>query len=228
MGQASVQQPLSAQERKTMLKLLKAVRSHKWSALGALGAICVAGSVSWATGLWPGLPQLGGVSYCASWSNTSANSQCGTTVPAGTTAFTGNEALPSDAYGPLTQTSANAFTAAGNGAPPQSQYISVLQLGNGGFTNLASTTSATTVTVPCTTSMMFENATVTNPTITFCATPLQGQKFTLVWGANLTTGITTAAGAGSTCLPACGAIAVTTAGTVHQWLYNGTIWYQIQ
>jgi hypothetical protein len=209
-------------------KLLETLRVHKWSAAGALGAMLVAGSLSWATGLWPGLPQHGGVTYCASWAGVSGSFTCSTTVPAGTTAFTGNEALPGDDYGPLTQTSGNAGNAAGNGAPPQSEYFSILQLGNGFFTNLASTTSATAVTVPCTTSILFENATVTNPTITFCASPLQGQFFTLVWGANLTTGITTAAGTGSTCLPACGAISGTTAGTTKKWVYEGTIWYQIQ
>jgi len=193
-----------------------------------LAALVVTAGLALATGLFPGLPQHGGVSYCAGWNGVSGSFTCAATVPAGTTAFTGNEAVPMDDYGPLTQTTANAGTAAGNGAPPQSEYVSLLQLGNGGFQNLASTTSATAVTVLPTTSIMFENATVTNPTITFTAAPLQGQKFTLVWGANLTTGITTAAGAGSTCLPACGAIAVTTAGTTHSWIYEGTIWYQIQ
>ena len=198
--------------------------------LGLIGlaGLLAATAAALATGLFPGLPQLGGVSYCASWNGVSGSLTCGSTVPAGSTAFTGNEAAPFDSYGPLTQTSANAGTAAGLGAPPQTQFVGVLQLGNGAFTNLPSTTSATAVTVPCTTSYLFENATVTNPTITFCATPLQGQKFTLVWGANITTSITTAAGAGSTCLPACGAISVTTAGTTRQWIYNGTIWYQIQ
>ncbi len=198
--------------------------------LGLIGfaGLLAATAVAFATGLFPGLPQLGGGSYCASWSNTTASPQCGSTVPAGSTAFTGNEAAPFDSYGPLTQTTANAFTAAGNGAPPQSQFVSVLQLGNGFFTKLASTTSASTFTVPCTTSIVFTDATVTNPTYTFCATPLQGQKLTVVWGANISTGITFAAGAGSTCLPACGAISVTTAGTTRQWIYEGTIWYQIQ
>jgi len=194
----------------------------------SFGAVVLAGSLAWATGLFPGLPQHGGASYCASWSGVAGSLTCGATVPAGTTAFTGNEAIPGDDYGPLTQTSANAGSAAGGGAPPQSELFSILQLGNGAFTILPSTGSATTYTVPCTTSYLFENATVTSPTITFCATPLQGQKFTLVWGANITTKITTAAGAGSTCLPACGDISVTTAGTTRQWIYVGTIWYQIQ
>jgi len=201
--------------------------------LAALGALAIVSSLAipaFAVGQWPGLPVEGGASYCAAYSvfNTGNTvpgtlptpNQCSVTTPAGTTSFTGYEAVPSDSYG-LNQ---NGNTS----APPQTQLISVLQLGNGGFTNLASTTSSTAVTVSCQASVLFENATVTNPTITFCATPLQGQKFTLVWGANLTTGITTAAGAGSTCVPACGAIAVTTAGTTHQWLYEGTVWYQIQ
>ena len=204
-----------------MKRLLKALGLSTFALVAAVG-------ISMATGLWPGLPMHGGVSYCASWSGVSGAFVCGTTVPAGTTAFTGNEALPGDDYGPLTQTTANAGNAAGNGAPPQSEYFSILQLGNGAFTTLASTTSASTYTVPCTTSYLFTNATVTNPTYTFCATPLQGQKLTVVWGANITTGITFAAGSGSTCLPACGAISVSTAGTTRQWIYEGTVWYQIQ
>jgi len=183
------------------------------------GALLLASAVTaFAVGLWPGLPILGGSSYCASYTLT--GSQCAATASAGSTAYTGNEAVPVDSYG--------ANQAATGQVAPTSQLVPLLALGQGAFTNLPSTSSATTYTVPCTTSTLFENATVTNPTITFCATPFQGQKFTLVWGANLTTGITTAAGSGSTCLPACGAIAVTTAGTTHQWLYNGTIWYQIQ
>ena len=170
--------------------------------LAASAAIVLTGTLALATGLWPGLPQHGGVSYCASWAGVSGSFTCSTTVPAGTTAFTGNEAIPGDDYGPLTQTSANAGTAAGNGAPPQSEYFSILQLGNGAFTKLASTTSASTYTIPCTTSYLFTDATVTNPTYTMCAAPIQGQKVTVVWGANISTGITFSAGAGST-LSAC-------------------------
>lgn len=211
----------------TTIKLKRLALAAAFALSGFLNVLTPAAAV----GLWPGLPILGGASYCASYSvyNTGNTvpgtlptpNQCSVTTPAGNTAFNGNEAAPFDTFG----TNQNG---SGTSVPPQTQLVSILQLGNGFFTNLASTTSATSVTVPCTTSTLFENATVTNPTITFCATPLQGQKFTLVWGANLTTGITTAAGSGSTCLPACGAIAVTTAGTTHQWLYEGTIWYQIQ
>jgi hypothetical protein len=193
--------------------------------LSALGALLAASSLALATGYFPGFPAKGGPSYCGSYFN-NGTATCAATVPAGSTSFSGYEAVPFDDYGPLANTAAG--TAAGSGAPPQTEFVSVLQLGNGGFQNLASTTSATSVTVLPTTSVLFENATVTNPTITFTASPLQGQIFTLVWGANLTTGLTTAAGAGSTCLPACGAIAVTTAGTTHKWIYEGTIWYQIQ
>lgn len=204
-------------------------RLSRWRIAGlSVFALLVSAGVAWTAGYFPAYPSLGGTSYCASY----VNGTCSSTVPAGNSAFLGTEAVPFDTYGPITAltpgTSTGGGVAPGSGAAPQTQSVSVLQLGNGAFTNLASTTSATAVTVPCATSTMFENATVTNPTITFCATPLQGQYFTLVWGANLTTGITTAAGAGSTCLPACGAIAVTTAGTTHKWLYEGTIWYQVQ
>jgi hypothetical protein len=198
----------------------------------AASALLASVAVALAVGQWPGLPLLGGASYCAGYSvsNTGntvpgtlpSGNQCSSTVPAGNSTFNGYEGIPVDTYG--FNQDASGSTSVG----PQTQMASVLQFDQGVFTNLASTTSATTVTVGCQTSVLFENATVTNPTITFCATPLQGQKFTLVWGANLTTGITTAAGAGSSCLPACGAISGTTAGTTHQWLYNGTIWYQIQ
>ena len=194
--------------------------------LSALGAVLFSASLALATGYFPGFPQKGGPSYCGGYYNNGSTPTCNSTVPAGSTSFSGNEAVPFDDYGPIT--SITSGSAAGSGAPPATEFVSILQLGNGGFQNLLSTTSSTTVTVLPTTSVMFENATVTNPTITFTAAPLQGQLFTLVWGANLTTGLTTAAGAGSTCLPACGAIAVTTAGTTHKWIYEGTIWYQIQ
>lgn len=199
--------------------------------LAAGVAVVLTASAALAVGLWPGLPLLGGPSYCGGYSvfNTGntvpgtlpSGAQCATTVPAGSTAFTGNEGMPTDSY-------AFAQNASGSQPAPTTQLTSVLQFGQGGFTNLPSTSSASTYTVPATTAILFENATVTNPTITFTAAPLQGQMFTLVWGANLTTGITTAAGAGSTCLPACGAISGTTAGTTHKWVYEGTIWYQIQ
>ena len=201
------------------------------STLAAL-TVLVAAVPANAVGLFPGLPIEGGASYCAGYSvyNTGNTvpgtlptpNVCSSTVPAGTTAFSGNEVVPSDTYG-LVQDSSGTTS-----VQPQTQLISVLQLGQGGFTALASTTSASTYTVPCTTSYLFVNATVTNPTYTFCATPLQGQKLTVVWGANITTGLTFAAGSGSSCLPTCGEIAVTTAGTTRQWIYEGTIWYQIQ
>ena len=195
------------------------------AALALLAATVPAGAV----GLWPGLPIFGGASYCASYSvyNTTntvpgtlnSSNVCAVTAPAGMTAFLGSEAVPMDTYG-------TNQTGSGTSVGPQTQLISVLQLGQGAFVNDA--TTSTTVTVACTTAFEYISGTKTNPTYTFCATPLQGQKFTIVQGANLTTGITLAAGSGSTCLPACGAKTPATAGLTYSWVYNGTVWYEVQ
>lgn len=194
--------------------------------LAGLGALAVTATLAFATGLFPGLPQLGGPSYCASWNIQSSSWLCASTVPAGTTAFLGSEAVPADIYGPSTQTTANAGTSAGNGASPQSEFVSVLQLGQGLFVNDATTT--TTLTIGALTEWEYISGTKTNPTYTFTAAPLQGQILHIILGANLTTGITTAAGSGSTCVPACGAISGTTAGTGYAWVYSGTVWYRFQ
>src|ERR1700679_1228139 len=106
--------------------------------LAGAAALVLTGAIAFATGLFPGLPMHGGVSYCASWSGVSGSFTCSATVPAGATAFTGNEALPGDDYGPLTQTTANAGTAAGNGAPPQRENFTILRPGNGGVRDFTS------------------------------------------------------------------------------------------
>ena len=204
-----------------MKKLLSAVAALALFAASALPASAV--------GLWPGLPILGGASYCAGYAiyNTGNTvpgtlptpNVCSVTTPAGNTAFNGYEAMPVDTFG----TNQNGT---GTSVSPQTQLVSVLQLGNGAFVNDA--TTSTTVTVACTTAFEYISGTKTNPTYTFCASPVQGQKFTIIQGANLTTGITLAAGSGSTCLPACGAKTPATAGLAYSWVYNGTVWYEVQ
>ena len=62
--------------------------------LAGLAVLAVTATLAWATGLFPGLPQHGGVSYCASFNQVSGSWLCGSTVPAGNTAFTGYEAVP--------------------------------------------------------------------------------------------------------------------------------------
>ena len=199
------------------------------STLAALTAL-VAAVPAGAVGLFPGLPIEGGASYCAGYSvyNTGNTvpgtlptpNVCSSTVPAGTTAFSGNEVVVIDTYG-LVQDSSGSTS-----VPPQSQLVGLIQLGQGAFVNDAST--STTLTVACTTAFEYISGTKTNPTYTFCASPLQGQKFTIIQGANLTTGITLAAGSGSTCLPSCGAKTPATAGLTYSWVYNGTVWYEVQ
>jgi len=195
------------------------------AALAALVAVVPANAV----GLYPGLPIEGGASYCAGYSvynvtNTvpgtlnSAN-VCAVTTPAGLTAFVGTEAVAVDTFG-LSQ------NGSGTSVSPQTQLVGLIQLGQGAFVNDAST--STTLTVACTTAFEYISGTKTNPTYTFCASPVQGQKFTIIQGANLTTGITLAAGSGSTCLPSCGAKTPATAGLTYSWVYNGTVWYEVQ
>jgi len=199
------------------------------STLAALAALVAAVPAN-AVGLFPGLPIEGGASYCAGYSvyNTGNTvpgtlptpNVCSSTVPAGTTAFSGNEVVVIDTYG-LVQDSSGSTS-----VPPQSQLVGLIQLGQGAFVNDAST--STTLTVACTTAFEYISGTKTNPTYTFCASPLQGQKFTIIQGAGLTTGITLAAGSGSTCLPSCGAKTPATAGLTYSWVYNGTVWYEVQ
>ena len=198
------------------------------STLAALAALVAAVPAN-AVGLYPGLPIEGGASYCAGYSvyNTTNTvpgtlptpNVCAVTTPAGTTAFLGTEALAVDTYG-LNQ------NGSGTSVSPQTQLVGLIQLGQGAFVN--DTSTSTTLTVACTTAFEYISGTKTNPTYTFCASPVQGQKFTIIQGANLTTGITLAAGSGSTCLPACGAKTPATAGLAYSWVYNGTVWYEVQ
>ena len=198
------------------------------STLAAL-ALLVAAIPASAVGLYPGLPIEGGASYCAGYAiyNTANTvpgtlptpNVCSVTTPAGLTAFVGTEALAVDTFG-LNQ------NGSGTSVSPQTQLVGLIQLGQGAFVNDA--TTSTSVTVGCTTAFEYISGTKTNPTYTFCASPVQGQKFTIIQGANLTTGITLAAGSGSTCLPACGAKTPATAGLAYSWVYNGTVWYEVQ
>jgi hypothetical protein len=198
--------------------------------LAALGVTAILGSVAaFAVGMWPGLPILGGASYCAGYSvfntgNTTpgtlpSGNQCAVTAPAGSTTYSGFEAVPVDTYG-LEQTAQNIS------APPQTQLVPIVALGQGLFTTDAST--STTVTVGPQTVWEYISGTKTNPTYTFTVAPYEGQILHIILGANLTTGITTAAGTGSTCVPACGAISGTTAGTGYSWVFHSTVWYRFQ
>jgi hypothetical protein len=193
-------------------------------------ALLASVAVAFAVGQWPGLPILGGSSYCAGYSvyNTGptvpgslpSGNQCAVTAPAGATSLSGYEAVPADSYA-LEQTAQGVTSIA-----PQTQLVPLLTLGNGLFVNDA--TTSTTVTIGAQTAWEYISGTKTNPTYTFTAAPYAGQILHIILGANLTTGITTAAGTGSTCIPACGAISGTTAGTGYAWVYNGTVWYRFQ
>ncbi len=91
------------------------MRLTKWLAAGA--AICAAGSIAWAAGMWSTLPIVGQPSFCISTvsgaggfnaagnaggggatgqGQASSGSLCAQTIPAGPPSLTGNELIPAD------------------------------------------------------------------------------------------------------------------------------------
>ncbi len=141
---------------------------------------------------------------------------CAQTVPAGPATFTGNEHAAFDMA---------ALGATGTGIPPATANVNITQLGQGGFDL---NTTAGNLAIPNGTVWFMENATTTTPTLTFPSAPVEGQILHIILGANVSTGIVTAAATGSTCLPACGSVSGTTAGTGYAWRYAGTVWYRFQ
>jgi hypothetical protein len=199
-------------------------KHRKWIAglgAGALIASVVAVRLAMATGLFPGLPLFGWPSYCAGTNIT--GTQCAATVPAGPTAFTGSEVVPTDVYGPN-----SASTTGGAGLYPQTMFTSILALGNG---PVVVNTTAGAQTIPNNTSVWMENVGNTSTTITLPSTPVGGQIVRVDLATAQTTSILFAANAGQSCLPACPQTKNTvTAGTGYAWVYNAanTTWYSIQ
>jgi hypothetical protein len=188
---------------------------------GALVASVICIRLALATGLFPGLPMLGWASYCAGTNIT--GTQCAATVPAGPTAFTGSEVVPTDVYGPNSTS-----TTGGAGLYPQTMFTSVLALGNG---PVVVNVTAGAQTIPNNTGLWVENVGNTSTTITMPALPVGGQIQRVDLGTAQTTSILFAANAGQSCIPACPQTKNTvTAGTGFAWVYNAanTTWYSIQ
>lgn len=227
------------------------MKSVKTKLLAALGAVCVAGTLSWGAGIFQTYPIIGGAAYCAS-ANVSGNAQggitgqggttpsanqttgttiCGQTVPAGPPALTGTEVFPVDLYTPGTAVQAGG---------PATAILPVMSTGAGNIAVL--TTTGTTASVAATNStnhLVYAGAGIaTWTTFSLPPNPLTNQQFclsnagsgVLTLGA-VTSGSNTVVGTTPTSVPV--ATAVGTAGTVtlaeNCWMFqsSNTTWYRI-
>lgn len=204
---------------------MKSIR--RIAGLGA-AALLLASSLALGAGLFPGLPIVGGASYCSSVSGTGGGGQfgstCNVTVPAGPSALTGNELIPADTQLP-------------SGQSPQTVAIPTSRLGAG----------PTTYVVPLT----GESATITNTTRRLNINPAGTiAAFTLVFPAastltqadgqlfgfcttQIVTTLTVTDGAGTTVLnkPSAMLVPVATGGaSCVEWQYrlSNTTWYRVQ
>lgn len=173
--------------------------------LGAAGA--------WATGFFPGIPFVGGATYCEAFTNGS----CTQYVPAGPTVFAGTEntAFDVNAPGSLQQTG------------PATVGITLPQLGQGPMVDL--TTVGTAQTVPANTPWYFlDGAQGSALTVTMPAAPTEGYLQHVVCEAATVGTLTVAANTGQT-LKGNPNVACT-AGVGYAWRYqaSNTTWYRVQ
>ena len=155
-------------------------------------ALAALASPALADGLFPGLPIEGGASYCASFNVTGA--QCGVTVPAGVTAPTGFEYVPTDLYG-LNQT----FNSQGL---PQTMGLATAAMGFG--ITVTSTTAGAAVIPANTVNYVINVSETAASAITLPAAPIPNQILRIAQVvANSGTGTTTlTANTGQTLVPA--------------------------
>jgi len=189
------------------------------SLLASGAALMLAGGAAFAGGSFQTLPLVGGGSYCASTSTTSAGQTCTQTVPAGPATFTGNEVVPADLAAPGTN----------NGVPVNTALVDIQQLGQGAILDL---TTVASTTIPAGTSWLFVHGTDASAyTITLPAAPVEGQIEHVVCAAATVGAMTVAANAGQSLLPAASpAAAACVAGNSYAWRYqaSNTTWYRIQ
>ena len=198
--------------------------------LAAAAAICVAGTIAFAAGMWPTLPLLGGAAYCggslgvgpvqsgltgfgagvAGAGVTTGTTICGQTVPAGPAQFAGTEVFPTDIYAPGTaQIGGGASTA----------LVSITQVGQGLITD--DVTAGATVTIPNgTTFFVLDTGTSATVTVTMPAASFEGQMVEVICtGAGGATSLTISANTGQSLKggPSAGACA---SGTVYKFRFS--------
>lgn len=185
------------------------------SAAAALAVIlCI--PLAYATGLWPGLPIMGGASYCTGVVTTApgATTACTATAPAGPPAWTGNEVFPAD-------------TANGAGAsslPASTVLVTAPQLGQGLLTD--NTVAAGTKTIPNLSPWFFLNAVQTTSIVVMPSAPLANQIQRVTCELALSTNLTVTANTGQSLNSSPNTSC--TAGQTFSWVYNATntTWYR--
>lgn len=191
--------------------------------LGA-AALLLASGLAYAAGMFPGLPIVGGSSYCSGYSTGPSGQICNVTVPAGPSALTGNELIPAD-------------TGLPQGQSPQTVAIPTSRLGAGPTTYVVPVTTDS-VTITNTTRRLNINpaGTIAAFTLVFPAastlTQADGQLFGFCTTQIVTT-LTVTEGAGTTVLnkPTAMLVPVATgAGSCVEWQYrlSNTTWYRVQ
>jgi hypothetical protein len=179
--------------------------------------------ITWAAGLWGGLPVFGTGSYCAGNITTlpGGTVACSSTVPAGPTVFLGSEVVPVDIYNPsgtAVQTS------------PSTMLVNLTSLNQ---VPVVINTTAGPITIPNNTSTFVENVGNTSITVTLPLVPTSGEIVKIPVATAQTTSFLIGVGAtptGVSCLPACPYSAPITAGSSTAWQYNGPTnqWLKIQ
>lgn len=174
---------------------------RKVAVVGALLAI-VGAPLAYAGGLWFGLPVIGGASYCSG--STLAGpggtaTVCNTTVPAGPTALTGQELVPSDLNPQGTQAGYPVPGTASSGV--QSGLVPVANVASGAYQLVApptgSITSSLTINNGITNVVANLTGTQTYTAFLLPVTPTDGQIVRIAANATITTIIVTS-GLGST------------------------------
>jgi hypothetical protein len=203
-----------------------------WLLSGA-AALVIAPLAAYAGGSFQTLPVIGGASYCASTVSGAGNlggiggqgqaqsgSICGQTVPAGPTAFTGNEVVPADLNAPGTTTA----------GPVNTALVDIQQLGQGA-TQVVTTTTAAVTMAPGTSFLFVDDAEAAAFTVTLPASPTEGQFAEVACSVTTTGAMTVAANtvpASTVLLPAFTA-AVCTAGTSFKYRYSAALntWFKV-
>lgn len=192
-------------------------------ALGLAALIGMAGLAHAAGQFTPGLPIVGGASYCQGTSTgPSGTPVCTVTVPAGPSALTGSELLGVD----------TGFSA---GAQPQSAAVPMAAMG-AGPAQFASPLTATSVTVSQRSRylLLTPAGTIAALTVVFpAATLLVDNQVLGLCSTQVVTALTITPGTGTSVLNTVTALAIppaTGSGTCYAWTYrkSNTSWYRVQ
>lgn len=187
------------------------------AALGLLAAVAVPA----VAGLWPDFPQVGGASYCASFSTGPTGQTCNVTVPAGPIAVTGAEVVPTE-------------TNLASGRAPQNVVTPLPLLASGALAQVTPLTGAS-VLIPnkITNYLITPAGTIATLTVTMPAAPINGQVVRISSSATVTA-LTLSGSAGQTISNAPTAITLSTTGAYgYEFVYvrltatTGT-WYRLQ